>query len=59
VTGSLTSQVWYAIWAIMIPESIYGSLLVLPGRDPFLPVVPVAFLESVEGPGPNRWMCRR
>jgi hypothetical protein len=32
VTGSLTARVWYAIWAIMIPESIYGSLLILPGR---------------------------
>jgi len=30
-TGTET-QLWYTIWAMMIPESIYGALVILPGR---------------------------
>jgi len=26
------AQIWYTIWAMVIPESIYGALVILPGR---------------------------
>jgi len=26
------AQIWYTVWAMMIPESIYGALVILPGR---------------------------
>jgi len=26
------AQIWYTIWVMMIPESIYGALVILPGR---------------------------
>ncbi len=55
--GNIKAQVWYTIWAVIIPQTVYGSISVIPGQlISFWLFLGILFLY---GKAPAHWWRRR